>query len=340
MERKKNTIESYAFYLFDHVRLLKPDFGCKSSKMMQWKRIKCPFNAHLKRVHRECIVQPITLRIHEHFQCLNEKVMFYIRIAHNKRLRDVNIVCARLLIRCACCCKNWFVLLLYSTVFGFFSSIFPLFPVKWSCNFGRSRVHCSMFIVNWLCLSVWYLTDFFHAFEPFICSVSSDSAYTEYVLFLVPLYNVYLSQAHLLAVILRLNRSLCILQAILFFSLLIQFQKWSIETSRRFYDSFLSLGPPIQMRRHPQKQRNVFIIMGRLECSARIIKYAGVQLFVTIIIIIKNTYFSCVRCSWFFLFISSLLNSSIVWQYYDTIHSIRSAKQQQQLQQQLPRHQH
>lgn len=127
--KKTHTIESYAFYLFDHVRLLKPDFGCKSSKIMQWKRIKCPFNAHLKRVHRECIVQPITLRIHEHFQCLNEKVMFYIRIAHNKRLRDVNIVCARLLIRCACCCKiGSFSCSIQLSLNVVFSSIFPLFP--------------------------------------------------------------------------------------------------------------------------------------------------------------------------------------------------------------------
>lgn len=50
-------------------------------------------------MHRAAI---ITLRIHEHFQCLNEKVMFYIRIAHNKRLRDVNIGCAPWLARFLC----------------------------------------------------------------------------------------------------------------------------------------------------------------------------------------------------------------------------------------------
>lgn len=112
--------------------------------------------------------------------------------------------------------------------------------------------------------------------------------------FLVPLYNVYLSQAHLLAVILRLKS---VFVHIASDSLLIfpvdSIPKVEYRNEPGIFDSFLSLAPPIQMRRHPQKQRNVFIIMGRLECSARIIKYAGVQLFVTIIII-KNTYFSCV----------------------------------------------
>lgn len=152
MERKKaHTIESYAFYLFDHVRLLKPDFGCKSSKIMQWKRIKCPFNAHLKRVHRECIVQPITLRIHEHFQCLNEKVMFYIRIAHNKRLRDVNIVCARLLIRCACCCKIGSFscsIQLSLDFFLYFSSLSRQLKLQfWSVSSALFNVHCELIML-------------------------------------------------------------------------------------------------------------------------------------------------------------------------------------------------
>lgn len=71
--------------------------------------IQCSFKTCLS--NASC--QPIALRIHEHctlnrlprsvFFLLfflsphfrNEKIMFYIRIAHNKRLRDVNIVCSK-----------------------------------------------------------------------------------------------------------------------------------------------------------------------------------------------------------------------------------------------------
>lgn len=218
-----------------------------------------------------CIVQPITLRIHEHFQCLNEKVMFYIRIAHNKRLRDVNIGCAPWLARfCVCPLQKVCSLSLWLAVH----------------SIGRSRVHCSTVHCELITLVCVILSRFsFYAlnlsFVPFLpirliglCSVFGATLF------------VYSSREHLLAAILRLNRVFVHIASDSF--PFIQFQKWS-RNDQDFRFSVNATTTTAAVAASTEATECVHY-NGRLECSVRIIKYAGVQLFVTIIIIIKNTY--------------------------------------------------
>lgn len=221
--------------------------------------------------------------------------MFYIRIAHNKRLRDVNIVCARLLIRCACCCKIGSFscsIQLSLDFFLYFSSLSRRVKLQfWSVSSALFNVHCELIMLVCVilnrflsCIRTFHLFRFFRFGLYRVCSV-----------FGATLQCLFEPSTFISCDIKTESVFVHIASDSLFFPV-DSIPKVEYRNEQGIFDSFLSLAPPIQMRRHPQKQRNVFIIMGRLECIARIIKYAGVQLFVTIIII-KNTYFSCVRCS-------------------------------------------